>query len=73
MTTVFGGVPLQLRARLRRESLVRPVALLSREPAAGSAGAGGAGAGAGAMAVRVPAPVAVGGSNGGAAAVHVAR
>ena len=32
MTTAFGGVPLQLRARLGRESLLRTVALLSREP-----------------------------------------
>jgi glycosyltransferase involved in cell wall biosynthesis len=46
MTAVFGGVPLQLRARLRRESVVRPVALLSREP--GRHVNAGAGAGAGA-------------------------
>jgi glycosyltransferase involved in cell wall biosynthesis len=32
MTPIFGGVPLQLRARLGRESMLRPVALLSREP-----------------------------------------
>jgi glycosyltransferase involved in cell wall biosynthesis len=35
MTTTFGGVPLQLRARLRHESMARPVALLSREPGGG--------------------------------------
>ena len=32
VTTMFGGVPVQLRARLRDESMKRPVALLSREP-----------------------------------------
>jgi glycosyltransferase involved in cell wall biosynthesis len=31
MTTAFGGVPLQLRARLRHESMARPVAVLCRE------------------------------------------
>lgn len=31
MTTAFGGVPLQLRARLRHESMTRPVAVLCRE------------------------------------------
>ena len=39
MTTAFGGVPLQLRARLRRESMLRPVALLCREPGGGSTAA----------------------------------
>jgi glycosyltransferase involved in cell wall biosynthesis len=47
MTTAFGGVPLQLRARLRHESMVRPVALLSREPG-GRRGRRGAGGGDGA-------------------------
>jgi glycosyltransferase involved in cell wall biosynthesis len=46
MTTVFGGVPLQLRARLRHESMMRPVALLSREPGAPSSSSHGRGAGA---------------------------
>jgi glycosyltransferase involved in cell wall biosynthesis len=46
MTTAFGGVPLQLRVRLRHESMARPVALLSREPG-GSRGGGGRGAGGG--------------------------
>jgi Glycosyl transferases group 1 len=40
MTTAFGGVPLQLRARLRHESMVRPVALLLREPGDGPGQAG---------------------------------
>ncbi len=31
LTTVFGGVPVQLRARLRHESMLRPVALLCRD------------------------------------------
>jgi glycosyltransferase involved in cell wall biosynthesis len=46
MTTAFGGVPLQLRARLRYESMTRPVALLCREsggsPATASRREGGA-------------------------------
>src|SRR5688572_4041066 len=45
MTTAFGGVPLQLRARLRHESMARPVALLSREPGGSQPAAAQPGAG----------------------------